>query len=58
MPTYYDEITNEELVNALFEPWELVNKVQASLLGTAFELTCGALLKLMLALEEETDQAL
>ncbi len=38
---YKGELTNEELVNALFEPWEQVNEVQAKLLGAAFELACG-----------------
>ncbi len=38
---YNGELTNEELVNALFEPWEQVNEVQAKLLSAAFELACG-----------------
>ncbi len=35
------EITDWELVNAVFEPWEQVNEPQANLLGAAFILACG-----------------
>ncbi len=35
------KITDWELVNAVFEPWEQVNEAQAKLLGVAFELACG-----------------
>ena len=35
------ETTIYELVNAVFEPWEQVNEVQANLLGAAFELAIG-----------------
>ena len=35
------QITDEEFVNAVFEPQEQVNKVQAQLLGAAFMLASG-----------------
>ncbi len=35
------KITDWELVNAVFEPWEQVNEPQAKLLGAAFILACG-----------------
>lgn len=35
------QITNEEFVNAVFEPQEQVNEIQANLLGAAFELAMG-----------------
>ena len=35
------QITNEEFVNAVFEPQEQVNEVQAQLLGAAFMLVSG-----------------
>lgn len=35
------EATIYELANAVFEPWEQVNEVQANLLGIAFELAAG-----------------
>ena len=36
------QITDEEFVNAVFEPQEQVNDIQANLLGVAFELAVGA----------------
>lgn len=38
---YNDQITDEELVNAVFAPQEQVSKVQADLLGAAFILASG-----------------
>ena len=35
------QITDEEFVNAVFEPQEQVNEIQANLLGVAFELAIG-----------------
>ena len=35
------DITDHEFVNAIFEPWEQVNEVQAQMLGAAFTLACG-----------------
>ncbi len=35
------DITDYEFVNAIFEPWEQVNEVQAQMLGAAFTLACG-----------------
>lgn len=35
------ELTDEEFVNAIFEPQEQVNEIQAQLLGTAFMLASG-----------------
>ena len=35
------QITDEEFVNAIFEPQEQVNEIQANLLGAAFELAMG-----------------
>ncbi len=35
------EATIYELANAVFEPWEQVNELQANLLGAAFELAAG-----------------
>ena len=35
------QITDEEFVNAVFEPQEQVNEIQANLLGAAFELAIG-----------------
>lgn len=35
------DITVHEFANAVFEPWEQVNEVQANLLGTAFIIACG-----------------
>ncbi len=35
------QITDEEFVNAVFEPQEQVNEIQANLLGVAFELVAG-----------------
>lgn len=35
------QITDEEFVNAVFEPQEQVNEIQANLLGAAFELVIG-----------------
>lgn len=35
------QITDEEFVNAVFEPQEQVNDIQANLLGVAFELAVG-----------------
>lgn len=35
------QITDEEFVNAFFEPQEQVNEIQANLLGAAFELAIG-----------------
>ena len=37
------QITDEEFVNAVFEPQEQVNEKQANLLGAAFELAIGGL---------------
>lgn len=38
---YKDEITEYELVNAIFEPFEQVSQKQAQLLGATFELMAG-----------------
>ena len=38
---YNDQITDEELVNAVFAPQEQVSEVQADLLGAAFILASG-----------------
>ena len=35
------QITDEEFINAVFEPQEQVNEIQANLLGAAFELAIG-----------------
>lgn len=35
------QLTDEEFVNAVFEPQEQVNETQANLLGAAFELAAG-----------------
>ncbi len=35
------QITDEEFVNAIFEPQEQINEIQANLLDTAFELAIG-----------------
>lgn len=35
------QITDEEFVNAVFEPQDQVNEIQANLLGAAFELAIG-----------------
>ena len=35
------QITDEEFVNAIFEPWEQMNEVQAQMLGAAFTLVSG-----------------
>lgn len=35
------QLTDEEFVNAVFEPQEQVNEIQANLLGVAFELAIG-----------------
>lgn len=36
------ELTDEEFVNAIFEPQEQVNEAQAQLLGTALMLASGS----------------
>lgn len=38
---FNEQVTDEEFVNAVFEPQEQVNEIQTQLLGTAFMLASG-----------------
>mgnify|MGYP003293521667 CR=1 FL=1 len=46
------ELTEYELVNEIFEPFEQVSQVHAQLLGATFEMLSGGPAKLMLELVE------